>query len=116
MWEGKSARSLGGTEMGNSCLGGPGPLPHLPFSLSLCHSLSLPLSPSALTFLSVRVIPDDYLIVLLNLGSDTLLPGQTWCDRVTSSISCTEGKISPRSTMLVTHTYAHMSNLGDKKH
>lgn len=114
MWEGESARSLGGTEMGNSCLGGPGPLPHLPFSLYVILSFSLSLS--ALTFLSVRVIPDDYLIVLLNLGSDTLLPGQTWCDRVTSSISCTEGKISPRFTMLVTHTYAHMSNLGDKKH
>jgi len=40
------------------------------------------------------VIPDDYLIVLLNLVSDTLLPGQTRCDRVTPSISCTEGEIT----------------------
>lgn len=44
MWEGESARSLCGAEMGNSCLGGPGPLPHLPLSLSVCHFLSLPLS------------------------------------------------------------------------
>lgn len=90
MWEGESGRSLCGAEMGNSCLGGPGPLPHLPLSVIFSLSLSL----SALTFLSVRVIPDDYLIVLLNLGSDTLLPGQTRCDRVTSSISCTEGEIT----------------------
>lgn len=92
MWEGESAHSLCGAEMGNSCLGGPGPLPHLPLSLFVSFSLSLSLS--ALTFLSVRVIPDDYLIVLLNLGSDTLLPGQTRCDRVTSGISCTEGEIT----------------------
>lgn len=94
MWEGESARSLCGAEMENSCLGGPGPLPHLPLSLFVCHFLSLPLSLSALTFLSVRVIPDDYLIVQLNLGSDTLLPGQTRSDRVTSRISCTEGEIT----------------------
>jgi len=81
---------------GTAAWGNRGPI-LTSLSLSLCVIFSLPLSLSlslSLTFLSVRVIPDDYLIVLLNLVSDTLLPGQTRCDRVTPSISCTEGEIT----------------------